>query len=194
MHSPRFDARSNREARPAGGCLISSTLRGQYLSERTHHFVVADSVSDANQSPDVCGNCGEDIPGDADGCPTCGERKGVGATGFTDQYSVLTWLGSAVVAVISFPFGLLVPAYFVYKARDGSGTEQGRWEVWAVLLSNIIGMAAVELAGETGGKVIVALNLVALVGLVFAAVLGAFVLGLGSSAQYLALPSVTLGM
>lgn len=81
-----------------------------------------------------CRNCGTEIAEDADICPECGIRqqtanRSVGDIEFFEQYSTLTWLGSAIVAVCTFPIGLLVPGYFAYRASQGTGIEQGRWEV-----------------------------------------------------------------
>jgi len=145
-----------------------------------------------------CRGCGAEIREDAAICPECGVRQRSGGetasdVEFFEQYSTLTWLGSALVAVFTFPIGLLVPAYFAYRAKQGTGLEQGRWEVWAVLLGNLIGIAAVELAGETGAKVVVLLELLFGVVLFVAALLFGAVL-LGAYTQVGAAPLLALGV
>lgn len=60
--------------------------------------------------------------------------------------------------------------------------EQGPWEAWAVILVGIIGIVAVELGGETGAKIALALLLVVPILVILAAVVGSFVLGVGGSA------------
>ncbi|GGM74423.1 hypothetical protein J2752_002724 [Halarchaeum rubridurum] len=155
------------------------------------------SGGDGTAHPTVyCRGCGAEIREDADICPECGVRQRTGGESasdaeFFEQYSTLTWLGSALVAVLTFPVGLLVPAYFAYRAKQGTGVEQGRWEVWAVLLGNVIGIAAVELAGETGAKAVVILELLFGALVILAGLIGAFVL-LG--AQVGGAPLLALGV
>lgn len=108
----------------------------------------------------------------------------------TDYYTTVQLIAAAIIAIISFPLGLLVPVYFYIKANNGSAAEFGPWEVWGVILAGIIGIIAVELAGETGGKIAVAFAILVPVLLVLAAVLASFVLGLGSTAS--ATPAVAV--
>ncbi|MBX0321693.1 hypothetical protein EGH21_01485 [Halomicroarcula sp. F13] len=72
---------------------------------------------------------------------------------------------------------------FYIKTKNGTASEQGAWEAWAVILVGVIGIVAVELGGETGAKIALALLLVVPILVIVAAVLGTFVLGVGSSAQ-----------
>jgi len=102
--------------------------------------------------------------------------------GTFDQYTTIQWIAAVVVAIISFPIGLAVPIYFYIKSNNGTASEQGAWEAWAVILAGIIGIIAVELGGETGAKVAIAIVVIIPILIIIAAVLGTFVLGLGSSA------------
>lgn len=77
-----------------------------------------------------------------------------------DQYTDVQWIAALIMAFLTFPIGAVVPAYFYIKASNGDGKGQGQWEAWGVILMNIIGIAAVELAGETGGKIAVGLFIV----------------------------------
>ena len=108
----------------------------------------------------------------------------------TDYYTTVQLIAAAIVAIISFPLGLLVPIYFYIKANNGSAAEQGPWEVWGVILAGIIGIVAVELAGETGGKIAIALVVLVPVLIILAAIVGIFVLGLGTTAG--AVPAVAM--
>ncbi|GGN05560.1 zinc ribbon domain-containing protein [Halarchaeum nitratireducens] len=157
-----------------------------------------DERDEAPRSTVYCRGCGAEISEDADICPECGVRQPTGGRSagdaeFFEQYSTLTWLGSALVTALTFPVGLLVPAYFAYRAKQGTGVEQGRWEVWAVLLGNVIGIAAVELAGETGAKVVVILELLLGIFVILAGIIGAFVLS-GAYAQVGGAPLLALGV
>jgi hypothetical protein len=103
--------------------------------------------------------------------------------GIFDQYTTLQWIGAGIVALLTFPIGIAVPAYFYIKTSNGTASEQGAWEAWAVILVGILGIVAVELGGETGAKIAIA---VALLGipvllLLFAAVVGSFVIGMGNA-------------
>lgn len=101
-----------------------------------------------------CPECGESLHDAAESCPACGASLAAEATspGLTDQYSPVVWFLSLVVAFLTFPFGLVVPLYFLFKARGDEPVEQGRMEVAAVLLLNLVGIAAVELRGESGAR------------------------------------------
>lgn len=72
----------------------------------------------------------------------------------TDQYSVIVWLAAILVGVLTIPVGLLVPAYFYIKADRGEGRTQSALEVWTVILVGIFGIAAVELGGRKGAKIL----------------------------------------
>lgn len=103
--------------------------------------------------------------------------------GTFDHYTTIQWIAGVVVGILTFPIGLVIPAYLYIKSSNGTAAEQGSWEVWAVILAGIIGIIAVELGGETGAKIALALLLVIPLLIVIAAVVGSFVLGVGSSAQ-----------
>ena len=72
----------------------------------------------------------------------------------TDQYSVLVWLAAILVGLLTLPIGLLVPAYFYIKADRGEGKRQSALEIWTVILVGIFGIAAVELGGRKGAKIL----------------------------------------
>jgi len=102
--------------------------------------------------------------------------------GIFDQYTTLQWIAAGIVAVLTFPIGLAVPAYFYIKTSNGTAREQGAWEAWAVILVGILGIVAVELGGETGAKIIIALALLGIPLLfILFAVVGSFVLGMGNA-------------
>lgn len=103
--------------------------------------------------------------------------------GTFDQYTTIQWVAAFIVGILTFPIGLLIPIYFYIKTNNGTASEQGAWEAWAVILVGIIGIAAVELGGETGAKIALSLLLVIPLLIIIAAVLGSFVLGVGSSTQ-----------
>lgn len=100
--------------------------------------------------------------------------------GIFDDYTTIQWVAGIVIGLLTFPVGLLIPIYFYIKTSNGTAKEQGAWEAWAVILVGIIGIVAVELGGETGAKIALALLLVAPILVIIAAVLGTFVLGFGS--------------
>ncbi|MFC7077431.1 hypothetical protein [Haloarcula halophila] len=102
--------------------------------------------------------------------------------GTFDQYTTIQWIAAVIVAIISFPIGLAVPIYFYIKSNNGTAAEQGAWEAWGVILAGIIGIIAVELGGETGGKIAIAIVVLLPILLIVAAVLGSFALGLGGAA------------
>jgi hypothetical protein len=74
-----------------------------------------------------------------------------------DQYTDVQWIAALIMPFLTFPIGAVIPAYFYLKASNGDGRAQGQWKAWGVILMDVIGIAAVELAGETGGKIAVAL-------------------------------------
>jgi len=114
--------------------------------------------------------------------------------GMTDYFTTVQLIATAIIALLSFPLGLLIPIYFYIKADNGSAAAWGPWEVWGVILGGIIGIIAVELGGELGGKIAVALAILVPVLVVLAAVVGSFVIGLGgtAAAPALAAPAVAL--
>ena len=103
------------------------------------------------------------------------------ADGIFDDYTTIQWIAAVLVALLTFPIGLVVPIYFYVKTSNGTASEQGAWEAWAVIIVGILGILAVELGGETGAKIILA---IALLGgpllIILAAVLGTFALGMGN--------------
>jgi len=72
----------------------------------------------------------------------------------TDQYSTLVWIAALLVGLLTIPVGLLIPAYFYIKADRGEGRSQSALEVWTVILTGIFGIAAVELGGRKGAKIL----------------------------------------
>lgn len=107
---------------------------------------------------------------------------GAQSGGIFDQYTTLQWIAAVIVALLTFPIGLAVPAYFYIKTSNGTARDQGGWEAWAVILVGILGIAAVELGGETGAKIIIALALLGIpVLFILFAVVGSFVLGMGNA-------------
>jgi len=80
-----------------------------------------------------------------------GSRSG---DALTDQYSLLVWLASGLVGLLTIPVGLLVPGYFYMKANNGTAVEQTPFEIWTVILLGIFGIAAVELGGRNGAKLL----------------------------------------
>lgn len=72
----------------------------------------------------------------------------------TEQYSLLVWLAAILVGLLTLPVGLLVPVYFYIKADRGEGKRQSTLEVWTVILVGIFGIAAVELGGRKGAKIL----------------------------------------
>ena len=72
----------------------------------------------------------------------------------TDQYSTIVWIAALLVGLLTIPVGLLIPAYFYIKADRGEGRSQSALEVWTVILTGIFGIAAVELGGRKGAKIL----------------------------------------
>lgn len=105
-----------------------------------------------------CRDCGEEISERAEICPECGVRQQGRASSREgsafDQYSVVTWLAAIVVGLLTFPIGLAIPAYFAIKATRSEPPDQTPLEVWTVILLGIFGIAAVELGGRRGAKVL----------------------------------------
>lgn len=73
-----------------------------------------------------------------------------GAT-LTDEYSLFQWIGSVAVTFVTFPVGLVVPAYLYYKAQNGTGKQQSGLETWTAIL---FGILAVEIGGRTAAKLL----------------------------------------
>lgn len=61
---------------------------------------------------------------------------------------MLTWIGSLLFAALTFPIGLIIPAYFYVKANGDEPPNQGTLECATVILWGIPGIAAVELGGK----------------------------------------------
>jgi len=99
-----------------------------------------------------------------------------------DDYTTVQWIAGIIVGLLTFPIGLLIPIYFYIKTSNGTAKEQGAWEAWAVILVGIIGIVAVELGGETGAKIALALLLVVPILIVLAAVVGSFAVGVSTVA------------
>ena len=72
----------------------------------------------------------------------------------TDQYSIIVWLAAVLVGLLTIPVGLLIPAYFYLKADRGEASRQSTLEIWTVILVGIFGIAAVELGGRKGAKIL----------------------------------------
>jgi hypothetical protein len=49
---------------------------------------------------------------------------------------------------------LVIPGYFFIKASSNSSVDQTPLEVWTVVLLGIFGIAAVELGGRKGAKIL----------------------------------------
>lgn len=111
-----------------------------------------------------------------------------------DDYTTIQWVAGLVIGLLTLPIGLLIPIYFYIKTSNGTAKEQGPWEAWAVILVGIIGIVAVELGGETGAKIALALLLVVPILVILAAVVGSFVLGLGNAAAPVALSTAPLAV
>ena len=87
----------------------------------------------------------------------------------TDQYSTIVWVAAVVFGLLSFPVGLIIPGYFYYKASKGQGAAQSGLEIWTAIILGIFGIAAVELGGRKGAKIlwaiVAALFVISLLGL-----------------------------
>lgn len=106
-----------------------------------------------------CRDCGAEINERAEICPECGIRqRGESAPekegGTFAQYSVIVWVASLIVGLLSFPVGLVIPAYFYIKASGDSPPDQTPLEVWTVILLGLFGIIAVEVGGRKGAKVL----------------------------------------
>ena len=132
-----------------------------------------------------CRDCGEQIKSNAEICPECGvrQKENPDTGGVFSQYTTIQWIAGVIIGLVTFPIGLAIPAYFYIKSSNGTAQEQGGWEAWAVILAGIFGIIAIELGGEKGAKVILALLLLAPILVIFAAILGTFILGLGDAVQ-----------
>lgn len=113
-------------------------------------------AAEAGESTVFCRDCGAEISERAEICPDCGIRqKGharADVSGTLDQYSMTTWLAALLFAVITFPLGLIIPAYFYIKASGSEPPNQTPLEVWTVILLGLFGVAAVEIGGRNGAK------------------------------------------
>jgi len=91
------------------------------------------------------------------------QHGSVGNGSLTDHYSLLVWLAAGIAGVLTIPVGLLVPGYFYMKASNGNSGEHTTLEIWTVILLGIFGIAAVELGGRRGAKILWGLALAAVV-------------------------------
>jgi len=103
-----------------------------------------------------CRDCGSLISARAEICPECGVRQRDPPSSiqseasklgekYTDQYPLWVWVISVVFAAITFPFGLVIPAYFYYMAEKGAGENQSTAQMVIVILFGILGIAGVEI-------------------------------------------------
>jgi len=99
----------------------------------------------------------------------------------TDYYTTVQLIAAAIVAIISFPIGLLVPVYFYLKANNGSAAGMGPWEVWGAIIGGIIGIVLVEILGELGGKIAIAIAVLLPILFMLLAVVGTFALGVSGT-------------
>ena len=101
------------------------------------------------------------------------QHSSAGTSSLTDHYSILEWLAAGIVGLLTIPVGLLVPGYFYMKASNGNSGEHTTLEIWTVILLGIFGIAAVELGGRRGAKILWGLALAAvLLGVVLVVALG----------------------
>lgn len=101
------------------------------------------------------------------------QHSSAGTSSLTDHYSLVVWLAAGIVGVLTIPVGLLVPGYFYMKASNGNSNEHTSLEIWTVILLGIFGIAAVELGGRRGAKILWGLALgTVLLGMVLLVVLG----------------------
>jgi amino acid transporter len=82
-----------------------------------------------------------------------------------EEYSMLVFVFSVIVAIMSLPVGLLVPVYFHIKADNGEAGEQTPLEIFAVLFSGVIGILGVELGGRTGAIIAIILPIIVVIGM-----------------------------
>lgn len=153
---------------------------GDPTSENTTGRESGQATSTANSSENkFCPDCGAKVQTGDTFCTECGtslerdvrnqnntgesgnvyDREEVSDTnsntdGWKSHYSTTVWIASAIVGVITFPLGMLVPAYFYYKASKGTGADQTPLEVWTVILIGFIGIAVVEIGGRKGAKIL----------------------------------------
>jgi hypothetical protein len=133
-----------------------------------------ESSTDTNKttSANYCTNCGAKVSSDSLFCGDCGSEIGSGNTDtnqeynpgatadtiaekvsdksdekWQSEYSTFVWVTSGIVALITFPFGLMIPAYFYFKASKGDGSSQSTAEIATVLIFNVLGMIVVEFIG-----------------------------------------------
>jgi hypothetical protein len=115
-----------------------------------------------------CPECGTKV--DRNSCPDCGETKPAEVLsedmGLTDKYSVIQWLAAVIIGVLTIPIGLVIPGYMFYKCKSGGAIEQTGFETWTVILMGIFGIAAVEVGGKKGAKVLWGI-IIALILLIF---------------------------
>lgn len=90
------------------------------------------------------------------------QHGSAGTSSLTDHYSLLVWLAAGIVGLLTIPVGLLVPGYFYMKASNGNSGEHTSLEIWTVILLGIFGIAAVELGGRKGAKILWGIALAAL--------------------------------
>lgn len=77
---------------------------------------------------------------------------------------MLVFVLSVIVAIMSFPIGVLIPVYFYIKADNGEAGEQTPLEIFAVLFAGIIGILGVELGGRTGAIISILLPIFIIAG------------------------------
>lgn len=129
-------------------------------------------ASETGEDRVFCRDCGAEISERAEICPECGIRQqgrvGSDVSGAFSQYSTAAWIGAVIFALLTFPLGLAIPAYFYIKASRDEPVDQTPLEVWTVILWGILGIVAVEFGGRNGAKVLWGL-LVAFIFLLFLA-------------------------
>jgi len=135
-----------------------------------------------------CQECGADLLDDAghgagtattdtasagyDGGVGAGASAPGGGDGWREEYSTTVWVVAVVVGLLTLPLGLVIPAYFYLKASGQAPVDQSALEVWTVILLGVVGIAAVEIGGRRGAKVlwgiVVALVVLAVLGVAVA--------------------------
>jgi len=78
-------------------------------------------------------------------------------------YHPVTWVVSGLIAIVGFPFMLVVPGYFYWKVRKGTASEQTPLETATVVFFNYIGIIGVEIWGRKGAIAVWVLVLFALI-------------------------------
>ena len=81
-------------------------------------------------------------------------KTGVDSGSLTDQYSTVVWIAAVIIGLLSFPIGLIIPGYLYWKASKGEGASQSAFETWTAIILGIFGIAAVELGGRKGAKIL----------------------------------------